>query len=73
MKPIQLFFLLVFLTLNFHLMAQNQSMTLIECIDMAIERNISVKLSELALNDAEINKDDAKGSFLPSLNACLSS
>ena len=69
MKPIQLFFLLVFLILNFDLMAQNQSMTLIECIDMAIERNISVKLSELALNDAEINKDDAKGNFLPTLNA----
>ena len=69
MKPIQLFFLLVCLTLNFHLMAQNQSMTLTECIDMAIERNISVKLSELALNDAEINKDEAKGSFLPTLNA----
>ena len=31
---------------------------------MAIERNISVKLSELALNDAEINKDDAKGLYL---------
>ena len=36
---------------------------------MAIERNISVKLSELALSDAEINKNDAKGSFLPTLNA----
>ena len=69
MKPIQLFFLLVFLTLKFDLMAQNQSMTLIECIEMAIERNISVKQSELALNDAEINKDEAKGSFLPTLNA----
>ena len=42
-------------------MAQNQPMTLIECIDMAIERNISVKLSELALSDAEINKDDEIG------------
>ena len=40
-----------------------------ECVDMAIERNISVKLSELALSDAEINKDDAKGSFLPTVNA----
>ncbi len=69
MKPIQLFFLLTLLLLNFDLKAQKQSMTLIECIDMAIERNISVKLIELALNDSEINKDDAKGNFFPTLNA----
>ena len=44
-------------------------MNLMECIEMAVEKNISVKQSELALNDAEINKDDAKRNFLPTFNA----
>ena len=49
--------------------AQTNPMTLTECILMAVEKNISVKQSELSLNDAEINKSDAQGNFLPTLNA----
>ena len=36
---------------------------------MAVEKNISIKQSELAGIEAEINKKDAKGNFFPSINA----
>ena len=44
-------------------------MTLTECVLIALEKNIGVKQSELSLNDAKIDKSDAKGNFLPTLNA----
>ena len=69
MKPIQLFFTVILLFLGIHLKAQTQPMSLTECVLMAVEKNISVKQSELSLNDAEINKDDAKGNFFPTVNA----
>ena len=69
MKSIQLFFIVILMFLGFDLNAQTQPMNIMECIEMAVEKNISVKQSELALNDAEINKDDAKGNFLPTFNA----
>ena len=69
MKPIQLFFTVILLFLGIHLEAQTQPMSLMECVLMAVEKNISVKQSELSLNDAEINKDDAKGNFFPTVNA----
>ena len=69
MKLIQQLLSLILLFLGTHIMAQPQPMNLMECVIMAVEKNISVKQSELALNDAEINKDDARGSILPSFNA----
>ena len=63
MKPIQLFFIVILMSIGFDLNTQTQPMNIMECIEMAVEKNISVKQSELALNDAEINKDDAKGNF----------
>lgn len=50
-------------------LAQKQPMTLMECVAMALEKNITIKQSELRYQDAEINKSDAKGNFLPSVNA----
>ncbi|NBS18642.1 MAG: TolC family protein, partial [Flavobacteriia bacterium] len=50
------------------LIAQDQLMTLAQCVAMAIEKNISIKQGELAFQDAEINKSDAQGNFYPSLN-----
>jgi outer membrane protein len=43
--------------------------TLEECVLLALEKNISIKQSELELESAEIDKDDARGSFLPRVNA----
>ena len=69
MKGVQFLLIVILLSLVIELRAQPQPMTLVECVEMAVEKNISVKQSELALNDAEINKDDATGNFFPSLNA----
>jgi outer membrane protein len=69
MKAIQFLLTLILLSLGIDLRAQTQPMTLVECVEMAVEKNINIKQSELALNDAEINKDDATGNFFPTLNA----
>lgn len=42
------------------------------CIDYAIENNISIKQSELDLQTSEINKRGAVGNFLPNLTSSLS-
>ncbi|MCD6543684.1 MAG: TolC family protein [Flavobacteriaceae bacterium] len=42
--------------------------TLRECVDYAIENNLTVKQSEYDISLAEINRKDAIGNFLPSLN-----
>lgn len=43
--------------------------TLEECIEHALKNNISIKQSEIELKLADIQKSDAVGNFLPSLNA----
>jgi len=55
-----------------NLSAQDKKWTLRACVDYALENNISVKQSELDLKTSEINKKDAIGNFLPSLNASAS-
>ncbi|MDH3322754.1 MAG: TolC family protein [Flavobacteriaceae bacterium] len=42
--------------------------TLSECVDYALENNLTVKQSEYDISLAEINRKDAVGNFLPSLN-----
>lgn len=42
--------------------------TLQECVDYALENNISVKNNEYNVDLAEVNKKDAIGNFLPNLN-----
>ncbi len=69
MKPIQFFISTILFFSGIHVQSQTEPMSLIECVQMAVEKNISVKQSELLLNDAEINKDDATGNFFPSINA----
>ncbi|MFT4781017.1 MAG: outer membrane protein, partial [Pseudohongiellaceae bacterium] len=49
--------------------AQNKKWTLIECVQYALENNISVKQSELDIATADIDRLTAIGNFLPSLNA----
>ena len=65
-------FLLILVTLTFKIQAQENKWTLRACVDYALEHNISIKQSELDLNQSEINKKDAFGNFLPSVNASSS-
>ncbi|WP_139959247.1 TolC family protein [Flavicella sediminum] len=62
---ISIFFLFCTVALS----AQQKKWTLKECIAYAIEHNISIQQSELDIEVAEINKNDAIGTFLPNLNA----
>lgn len=54
------------------LSAQDKKWSLKECIDYAVTNNISIQSSELDLKNAVINKKDAFGAFLPSVNASAS-
>ena len=67
-KKIVFFLLLV----GFQLSAQSKKWTLEECVDYAIKNNISIKQSELDLKNVTINKKDAVGAFLPSINGSAS-
>ena len=58
--------------LGFSTQAQNKKWTLLECVNYALENNISIKQSELNVELADIAKKDALGNFLPSLNASAS-
>ena len=64
-KNILLFTLISFSFLN----AQTKKWTLEECVDYAIKNNISIKASELDLKTSDIEKMEAVGGFLPTLNA----
>ncbi|MCF6296652.1 MAG: TolC family protein [Flavobacteriaceae bacterium] len=64
-------FVIVFVILfvGISVAAQNKKWTLQECVTYAIENNISVKQSELEIENANISKSDALGNYLPTLNA----
>lgn len=47
---------------------EGKKWTLRECVTYALENNISVKQSQLDLEAAEIDKSDAIGNYLPSIN-----
>ena len=70
MKKIIIIFI-VLVTCN-SLFAQSKKWTLTECVLHALENNISVKQSELDVEIADIDKKDAFGNFLPSLNGFAS-
>lgn len=70
MKQIGL--IILFLCFGVSLQAQNKKWTLKECVTYALENNISVKQSELDVTLADIEKSDAVGNFLPSLNGSAS-
>lgn len=59
----------LFIIAGFSAQSQVKKWTLKECVDYAIENNISIKQAELNLDQSKINKNDAIGSFLPNLNA----
>lgn len=69
MKNLVILFIVLF---SISSQAQNKKWTLRECVDYALENNISIKQSVLDLQQSEINKKDAIGNFLPTLNASVS-
>ena len=48
--------------------AQTKKWTLVECVEYAIQNNITVEQFELDLENARIDKSDALGNFLPTLS-----
>jgi len=68
MKKLILIGLLLF---GVAMQAQNKKWTLEECLVYALENNISIKQSELDLDLAEIEKLNALGNFVPSINASI--
>ena len=51
------------------LTAQNKKWTLEECVTYAVDHNLSIEQFELNFENAKIDKSDAIGNFLPSLNS----
>ncbi|MDR7209189.1 TolC family protein [Flavobacterium piscis] len=52
--------------------AQSKQWTLEECVRYALDNNITIKLSELDVKNAAIDKKDAFGNYLPSVNGSAS-
>ncbi len=52
--------------------AQMRKWTLQECVEYAVENNLSIEQFELDLENAKIDKSDALGNMLPNLNASTS-
>lgn len=48
---------------------QDKKWTLQECVQYALDNNITIQQSEIALLNAAIDKSDAEGNFIPSINA----
>ncbi|AWA29549.1 transporter [Flavobacterium magnum] len=59
-------FLLVF---SVSVQAQNKKWTILECVEYALQHNISIRQTELDTMAAKIDGKDAIGNFLPSVNA----
>ncbi|MGA9590287.1 MAG: TolC family protein, partial [Salegentibacter sp.] len=51
---------------------QEKQWTLEECVNYALEHNISIKQTQLDLEASDIDKLDALGNFIPSINASAS-
>lgn len=56
------------LVFGFSSQAQTKKWTLKECVDYALKNNISIKQSELDLKISDVEKMEAVGNFLPTLN-----
>ena len=64
--------IVTFMFFGISIHAQSKKWTLEECVNHALENNISIKNSKLDEKLAEISKSDAIGAFLPSANATTS-
>lgn len=70
MKKIVSFCFTLLITMS--VFGQNQKWTLQECVQYAIDNNITIKQTELDKESAAIDKRGAIGSFLPRLNGSAS-
>jgi outer membrane protein len=52
--------------------AQTKQWTLEECVRYALDNNITIKLTELDVKNAALDKKDAFGNYLPSVNGSAS-
>lgn len=67
------FFILVLTLLVFTTsFSQSKKWTLEDCVNHALENNITIQQGELDLQQSELNKSDAIGNFIPSLNGSAS-
>ncbi|MDC8005785.1 TolC family protein [Aureisphaera galaxeae] len=64
--------IVLLLCLSVTVQAQTKKWTLGECVQHALDNNISIKQSELDVELAEIAKSDALGNYLPSINGSAS-
>ena len=62
-------FSLIFIAFTIVFQAQSKKWTLSECVNYALENNISIKQTDLETKVSAVNKSDAIGNFLPTLNA----
>jgi len=67
---ISLLLMILLSALGIH--AQEKKWTLQECLEYALENNITVKQSELNVQASDLDTKDAFGNFLPTLNASAS-
>ncbi len=72
MKKIKYIALLVFVFSGLSSQAQEKKWTLRECVEHAIKNNITIQQTELDAQLSAIDKKDAFGNFLPSINASAS-
>ena len=63
-----LFFSFIISTFSQNEILPGKKWTLQECVDYAIENNITVKQNEYDISLAEIDKKDAIGNYLPNIN-----
>ena len=64
-KIVSLLAFMFFITLN----AQDKKWTLVECVNYALDNNITIKQNKLNVAISEENLVSSKGNFLPSLSA----
>jgi outer membrane protein len=64
--------LLFMLVITQFVAGQEKKWTLEECVKYAVDNNITIKQTELDSKSALIDKKDALGNFLPSLNGSMS-
>ncbi|MCH2192970.1 TolC family protein [Kordia sp.] len=70
MKKVYIIILLITGTIT--TMHAQKKWTLKECVDYALENNIAIKQAQLDKESSEIDKKEAIGGFLPTLNASTS-
>ena len=61
-----------FVSVTMSIFGQEKKWTLQECISYALDNNITIKQTELDVETASIDRSDAIGNFLPSLNGSAS-